>query len=115
MNFLFKILDAAGPAAGGGSGPGGAGMQSLIFLLLIIVVFYFFMIRPQVKKQKEATNFRNSLKKGDKVSTTGGIYGKITDVKERTVTVEIADNVIVKVDKTAVVADPGDQPASGKK
>jgi preprotein translocase subunit YajC len=108
MNFLFQIL----AASGGPGGPGAAGYQSLIFLLLIIVVFYFFMIRPQVKKQKEATNFRNALKKGDKVATTGGIYGKITDVKDRTVTLEIADNVIVKVDKTAVMADPGDQPAS---
>lgn len=93
-----------------GSG-GGAGMQSLIFLLLIIVVFYFFMIRPQVKKQKEATSFRNSLKKGDRVATTGGIYGKVTDVKDQTVTLEIADNVIVKVDKAAVVADPSEKQA----
>lgn len=89
-------------------------MQSLIFLLLIIVVFYFFMIRPQVKKQKEATNFRNSLKKGDKVATTGGIYGKITDVKDRTVTLEIADNVLVKVDKAAITADLSDQAAPKK-
>jgi preprotein translocase subunit YajC len=88
-------------------------MQSLIFLLLIIVVFYFFMIRPQVRKQKEATNFTNTLKKGDRVTTTGGIYGKINDVKERTVSLEIAENVVVKVDKTAVVAEPGDQ-ASAK-
>jgi len=98
----------------GAASPGGgaAGMQSLIFLLLIIVVFYFFMIRPQVKKQKEASNFRNALKKGDRVATTGGIYGKITDVKDRTVTLEIADNVLVKVDKTAVMAEPSDQAAS---
>ena len=109
MNFLFQILSA--PAA---PGAGGAGMQSLIFLLLIIVVFYFFMIRPQVKKQKEATSFRKALKKGDKVSIAGGIYGKITDVKDRTVTVEIADNVLVKVDKTAVTADLSDQPAPRK-
>ncbi len=54
---------AAAPA-----GPAGGGMQSLIFLLLIIVVFYFFMIRPQMKKQKEATSFRSSLQKGDKVA-----------------------------------------------
>lgn len=107
MSFLFQILAApAGPAGGA------AGMQSLIFLLLIIVVFYFFMIRPQVKKQKEATNFRNSLKKGDKVTTTGGIYGKINDVKDRTVTLEIADNVLVKVDKTAVTAEPAEQAPS---
>jgi preprotein translocase subunit YajC len=109
MNLLFQML--ASPAAPGG----GAGMQSLIFLLLIIVVFYFFMIRPQVKKQKEASNFRNALKKGDKVATTGGIYGKITDVKESTVTLEIADNVIVKVDKTAVMAEPGEQTQGNKR
>jgi len=107
MSFLFQVL--AAPATPGVGGAGG--MQSLIFLLLIIVVFYFFMIRPQVKKQKEATNFRNSLKKGDKI-TTGGIYGKITDVKDRTVTVEIADNVIIKVDKTAVTAEPTEQTAA---
>ena len=111
MNFLFQVLTApASPGAGGG-----AGMQSLIFLLLIIVVFYFFMIRPQVKKQKEATNFRNSLKKGDKVTTTGGIYGKVNDVKDRTVTLEIADNVIIKVDKTAVTAEPTEQQPAGRK
>lgn len=81
-------------------------MQSMIFLLLIIVVFYFFMIRPQVKRQKEASNFRNALQKGDKVSTTGGIYGKVTDVKDNTVSIEIADKVVVKVDKAAVVASP---------
>ncbi len=108
MNLLFQILSAPAPGAGG------AGMQSLIFLLLIIVVFYFFMIRPQVKKQKEATNFRNSLKKGDKVATTGGIYGKVTDVKDKTVTLEIADNVLVKVDKAAVTADFSDQAVAKK-
>jgi preprotein translocase subunit YajC len=111
MSLLFQILSQTAPGAGSGGG-GGAGMQSLIFLLLIIVVFYFFMIRPKVRKQKEATNFRNSLKKGDRVATTGGIYGKVTDVKERTVTLEIADNVTVKVDKTAVVAEPSEQQRS---
>ena len=110
MTLLFTILQGGAAPAG----PGGAGMQSLIFLLLIIVVFYFFMIRPQMKKQKDATSFRNALKKGDKVATTGGIYGKITDVKDRTVTVEIADNVIVKVDKTAVMAEPTEQTAAKK-
>lgn len=103
MNFLFQILTAPSSPTGGGPG-----MQSLIFLLLIIVVFYFFMIRPQVKKQKEASNFRSALKKGDRVTTTGGIYGKINDVKDRTVTLEIADNVIVKVDKTAIAPEPAE-------
>ena len=102
MNLLFQILQAEG---GGAASPQGPGLQSLIFLVLIIVVFYFFMIRPQVKKQKEMSNYRNALKKGDKVATTGGIYGKINDVKEKTITLEIADKVIVKVDKSAVVPD----------
>lgn len=104
----------AGAASPAQPGPASK-YSSLIFLLLIIVVFYFFMIRPQVRKQKEATNFRNALQKGDKVATTGGIYGKITDIKDRTVSIEIADKVIIKVDKTAVVADPGDQPAQARK
>jgi preprotein translocase subunit YajC len=108
MNLLFVLLqDAATPKT--------PGMQSLIFLVLIIVVFYFFMIRPQVKKQKEMTNYRTGLKKGDRVLTSGGIYGKINDVKDTTITLEIADNVIVKVDKSAVVKDAADTDTAAKK
>ena len=69
------VRPEAGPAGGD------AGMQSLIFLVLIIVVFYFFMIRPQMKKQKEATNFRNTLKKGDKVLTYIETQGRHFGVK----------------------------------
>lgn len=109
MNLLFVLLQETGGAGGT------QGMQSLIFLVLIIVVFYFFMIRPQVKKQKAMTNYRSSLKKGDKVLTSGGLYGKINDVKDTTVTLEIADNTIVKVDKTAIVKDASDAEAAIKK
>ena len=112
MNLLFVLLQNA--PAGGGT-PGAPGMQSLIFLVLIIVVFYFFMIRPQVRKQKEATNYRNALKKGDKVLTTGGLYGKINDVKDTTVSLEIAEKIVVKVDKTAIVRDASDADAAAKK
>lgn len=83
-------------------------LTSLLPLLLIIVVFYFFMIRPQVKKQKELKNYRSSIQKGEKIVTTGGIYGKVTDVKDQTVTVEIAENIRIKIDKNAVLKDPGD-------
>ena len=83
-------------------------MMSLIFLIAIIVIFYLFMIRPQVKRQKDLKTYRESLKKGDRVITTGGIYGKINDVKDNTVTLEIADNVRVKVDKSAVLKDASD-------
>ena len=63
------------------------------------------MIRPQMKKQKELKNFRDSLQKGQKIVTNGGIYGKITDIQETTVSIEIAENVRVKIDKAAVIID----------
>jgi preprotein translocase subunit YajC len=89
-------------------------IPSFIFLLLIIVVFYFFMIRPQMKRQKELKTYRDSLQKGDKIITTGGIYGRVTDIKETTVTVEIADKVLVKIDKSAVLKDTTDLGAQQK-
>ncbi len=75
---------------------------------LIIVVFYFFMIRPQMKKQKELRKYRESLKKGDKIVTTGGIYGKVSEIKEDKVIMEIAENVKITVDKSAVIMDMSD-------
>ncbi len=77
--------------------------SSLIFFAAIILIFYFFMIRPQMKKQKEMKNYREGLKKGDKVVTAGGIYGRIAEVNEKTVMLEIDQNVKVKVDKGSVV------------
>ncbi|MDT8401198.1 MAG: preprotein translocase subunit YajC [Bacteroidales bacterium] len=92
-------------------GPTPEGQNPLVtFLPLILVfgIFYFFMIRPQVRKQKELSNYRNTLKKGDKIITTGGIYGKVTDVKDNTVTVDVGDNVLLKIDKSAVLKDASD-------
>ena len=80
--------------------------QQLIMLVLILVVFYFFMIRPQMKKQKELNNYRKDLKRGDKVITTGGIYGRVYEVKENTITMEVGGDVKLKVDKNAVLKDP---------
>ncbi len=82
--------------------------MSFMPFILIIVVFYFFMIRPQMKKQKDLRKYREALKKGDKVITTGGIYGKISEVKDAYVTVEIANEVKVKIDKSAIVMDMSD-------
>jgi preprotein translocase subunit YajC len=84
-------------------------------MLLIIVVFYFFMIRPQVKRQKDLAKYRNELKKGDKVVTTGGIYGKIQEVNEQNILLEIDNNVHIKVDKSAVLRDPSDVAAAQQK
>lgn len=97
MNLLYILLQTQTQTP--------SPLTSLLPLLLIIVVFYFFMIRPQMKRQKELRNYRNALQKNDKIITTGGIYGKITDIKDTTVTVEIADNVRIKVDKSAILKD----------
>lgn len=95
MNLLSILLQAPS----GGMGP------QLIFLVLIIVVFYFFMIRPQTKKAKVEREFRESLQKGAKVVTIGGIHGRILEVNEKTLMVEIDTNVKVRVEKTAIAAE----------
>jgi len=98
MNTLFFLLqtDAAAPKAGA---------SMWIMLILVFVVMYFFMIRPQKKQQKEMQNFRDSLQKGSKVVTVGGIYGKVVEVGEKTLILEIDNNVKIKVDKNSVVRD----------
>lgn len=97
MNLLSILLQAA-PAASGGSG-----LSGILMMVLIFVVFYFFMIRPQQKRQKEIKKQRDAMQAGDKVVTSGGIYGKIKEIKDdNTVIVEIAENVRIKVDKNSV-------------
>ena len=94
----FTILQAAQPAQGGG-------WSMWIMLALIFVVLWFFMIRPQRKQQKELQNFRDSLKKGDKVVTVGGIFGTVAEIKENTVLIEVDNNVKIRVSKNALVKD----------
>lgn len=89
-------------------------LTQLLPLVLIIVVFYFFMIRPQVKKQKELRNFRSALQKGDKIITTGGIYGKINNIQDNIITVDVGNNVTIKIDKNAVLKDNSDLNAQEK-
>jgi len=99
------MLQAAPAATNSMIGPG---VQQIGFILLIFVVFYFFMIRPQAKRQKEIKKQREAMKAGDSVVTSGGIYGKVKDIKETTIVVEIADNVRIKVDKASVFASAND-------
>ncbi len=104
FNFL-DIAYAMGPAPQGG-GQGGAGglIGSLIPLILIFVIFYFLLIRPQQKRAKEHKAMIENLKKGDKIITSGGIYGVIESVGTNTITVKIAENVKVKFGKAYVAA-----------
>lgn len=81
---------------------GGSGMMNLVMILLIFVIFYFFMIRPQMKKAKQEREFRETIKKGDKIVTIGGIHGRILDIENTTMMVEIDTNVKVRMEKTAI-------------
>ena len=90
-----------------GSGPGL--MANVVLFGSIILIFYFMIIRPQQKRQKERQKIVENMKKGDKVVTTGGIHGIISGMDEKTVLVQIADNVKVKLDKgsvTIISSDP---------
>ena len=99
---MITILQAAAQQQGGG-------WSMWIMLALIFVVMWFFMIRPQKKQQKELQNFRDSLKKGDKVVTIGGIYGTVTEIKEASVLIEVDNGVKIRVSKQALVKDFSEQ------
>ena len=98
MNILTFILQTQ-PA------PQGGGWSMWVMLILIFVVMWFFMIRPQRKQQKELEKFRSELKRGDKVITSGGIYGTVDEVKERTVLLKVDGDVKLRVDKQCLVRD----------
>lgn len=97
-NTLFVILQAGE----------GSPYMSFLMIGLIIVVFYMFMIRPQMKRQKELRKFQEELQKGDKVIVAGGVFGKIADIKEDHLVVEISENVKIRVVKSTVLRDPSD-------
>ncbi|MCU0408250.1 MAG: preprotein translocase subunit YajC [Bacteroidales bacterium] len=97
--YLFLMANPAG--ASGQTNP----LVSFLPLILVFVVFYFFMIRPQMKKQKEMNNYRSALKRGDRVVTTGGIYGKVNEVKDNYITMDVGGDVRLKVDKNAILKD----------
>lgn len=78
---------------------------NLIFIVAIFAIFYFFMIRPQNKKRKQIIAMREGLKKGDQVITTGGIHGKIVEVKETTIVLQIDASTKIKLDKSSVSLD----------
>ena len=97
VNLLNVILQLQGAG-----GQGGFGYGQIIFLVLIVVVFYMFFIRPQSKKAKEQKKFREALKKGDRVVTIGGIHGKIAEVKDTTVIIEVEGGNRLKMEKSAI-------------
>lgn len=98
------MLDFLIPAAHAADAPAGSseGMLSLLFPIALIAIFYFLLIRPQMKRSKDQRKMTQSLAKGDEVIITGGLAGRIVDLGEVYLTLEIADNVDVKVQKASV-------------
>jgi preprotein translocase subunit YajC len=94
----FFIADAMAQSAS----PQGAGLGALLFPILLIVIFYFLLIRPQTKRAKEHKQMVEALKKGDEVVTTGGLLGRVTEVGENFMQLEVAEGIQLKVQKQAV-------------
>ena len=105
MNLLHILLQ---DQAAGQGGMFGGGYSGIIMIVLLFAVMYFLMIRPQQKKQKEIQKMREAMKVGDRVVTSGGIYGKIKDINDTNFSIEIAENVRIKVDKASVFAAADD-------
>ena len=97
----------AAPAAENANGTAATGFNWSFWIMIaaIFVVMYFFMIRPQRKQQKELQQFRDGLQKGDKIVTIGGICGTVVEIKDRTLLIEVDNNVKIRVDKNSVVKD----------
>lgn len=92
----------------------GGGLSGMLMIVAMIAIFYFMMIRPQSKKQKELKKQREAMRNGDKVVTAGGIHGKIRDIKDATIIIEVAPGVSLKVDKASVYP-AGEQVADNTK
>ena len=96
--FALFLAQASSPAP---ASPGG-GLLSILPFVFIFVIMYYVMLRPQMRRQKEAARLVSTLKTGDRVVTSSGIHGLISNVKDTTVIVKVADNVKLEMEKTAV-------------
>lgn len=101
QNLSLILLQAA---EAGQQAPKSNIWMNVIFWVLLIAVIYFFMIRPASKRNKEAQKFKESLKKGSKVITAGGVYGIIDEINDTFVLLEIANGVKIKIDKNSIVS-----------
>jgi preprotein translocase subunit YajC len=102
---------AMGATGGAGAQGAGGGFSSLIMMVVIFAIFYFILIRPQQKKMKEHKKIVDELKKGDRIVTSGGIYGTVENTTPETLTVKIAEGVKVKITRGSVgaVVKPGEE------
>lgn len=94
--MLFNLITLDGAASS-------SGMMNMLMIVGLIVVFYFFMIRPQQKKQKEIRKFREGIQKGDQVISAGGIYGKVKDIKDTYIVLEVDKGFSLRVTKVQCI------------
>ena len=99
MNALNMLLQAAA---------GGNQWSGILMMVVIVAIFYFFMIRPQQKKQKEIQKAREALKVGDQIVTAGGIYGRIREIGDVYMAIEVANGVTIRIDKSSIFASSAD-------
>jgi len=96
-----EVAFASSAPLGGGSGSGAVAMQ-LLFFAAIFAVFYFLLIRPQQKQRRDREQMLTAMKRGDRVVTTGGLHGTVTNLGEHTVTLRVSDQVKLEFDRSAV-------------
>ena len=111
----MNILDLLAMQPQGGAGNGGGGMFSTVIMFsLIILIFYFMILRPQQKRQKDRLKLLESLQKGDKIITVGGVHGTVVGLEEKTVLVQIAEDVKVKYERSAIQTINRNSETTGK-
>jgi preprotein translocase subunit YajC len=102
MKMLNLLAMAPATPPGTEPNPQGQMLQMIGMFAILGVMFYFLLIRPQQKQRKEQENMIKNVKSGDRILTTGGIYGIVTNVKEKSLMLKIADNVKVEIAKSAI-------------
>lgn len=112
--MFVAIAHAMGQSGAGQPASQGGGLMGLMPLILIFIIFYFLLIRPQQKKTKAQQEMINALKAGDRVVTSGGIYGRLTKVEDAAVILEVADKVRIKVSRQAISGLQPGAPAAGQ-
>ena len=100
--MTLLMIFAMAPQSGQGGSSEGSLISTLIMFAMIIAIFYFLILRPQQKRQKEREKMLGGVKKGDKVVTAGGIHGTVAGLDDKTILVQIADNVKVKLDRSGI-------------
>jgi len=116
LEVHLNVADLIAMAPQGGNGGGGGMFSTVIMFGLIILIFYFMILRPQQKKQKERQSLLESIQKGDKIVTVGGLHGTVIGLEDKTVLVQVADNVKLKFEKSAIgnIVRAGAESETGK-